>query len=63
MHREFVKTGLIPKELGRHFDLLFGSRIEGDYADFTTFKANKVVGWLEQTQAFIKHIEGLISKI
>ena len=63
MHREFVKTGLIPKELGRHFDLLFGSRIEGDYEDFTTFKADEVVGWLEQTQAFIKHIEGLISKI
>lgn len=63
MHREFVKTGLIPKELGRHFDMLFGSRMEGDYADFTTFKADEVVGWLEQTQAFIKHIEGLISKI
>jgi uncharacterized protein (UPF0332 family) len=63
MHREFVKTGLIPKELGRHFDLLFGSRMEGDYADFTTFKADEVVGWLEQTQAFVKHIEGLISKL
>ncbi len=62
MHREFVKTG-IPKELGRHFDMLFGSRIEGDYADLTTFEADEVVGWLEQTQAFIKHIEGLISKI
>ena len=34
MHREFVKTGLIPKELGKHFDLLFDSRLEGDYGDF-----------------------------
>ncbi|MFZ2147375.1 MAG: HEPN domain-containing protein [Sedimentisphaerales bacterium] len=63
MHRELVKTGLIPKELGRHFDMLFDSRLEGDYADFTSFKADEVVGWLEQTQAFIKHIEGLISKL
>ncbi len=31
MHQEFVKTGLIPKELGKHFDLLFDSRLEGDY--------------------------------
>jgi len=37
--------------------------MEGDYADFTTFKADEVVGWLEQTQAFVKHIEGLISKL
>ena len=63
MHREFVKTGLIPKELGRHFYLLFDSRLEGDYADFTNFKADEVVGWMEQAQAFVKHIEGLISKI
>ena len=63
MHREFVKTGLIPKDLSRHFDVLFDSRLEGDYADFIRFKADEVAGWLERTQAFVKHIEGLISKL
>lgn len=63
MHREFVKTGLIPKDLSRHFNVLFDSRLEGDYADFIRFKAEDVAGWLEQTQAFIKHIEELISKL
>ena len=63
MHREFVKTGLIPKELGKHFDLLFDSRMEGDYADFARFKADEVGVWLEKTQKFIIHIEGLISKL
>ncbi len=63
MHREFVKTGLIPKDLSRHFDVLFDSRLEGDYADFIRFKAEDVACWLEQTQAFIKHIEELISKL
>jgi len=63
LHREFVKTGLIPKELGDHFDLLFDNRLKGDYADFIRFKAEDVAGWLEQTQAFFKHIEGLISKL
>jgi uncharacterized protein (UPF0332 family) len=29
-HREFVKAGLISQEWGRHFDLLFSSRQEGD---------------------------------
>ncbi len=63
MHREFVKPGLIPKDLSRHFDVLFDSRLEGDYADFVRFKAEDVAGWLEQTKAFVKHIEGLISKL
>lgn len=63
MHREFVKTNLIPKELGGHFDLLFDSRLKGDYADFARFKADDVSGWLEQTQAFVRHIEGLITKL
>ncbi len=63
MHREFVKTGLIPKNLGTHFDLLFDNRHKGDYADFIRFKAEDVVGWLEKTQEFVKYIEGLISKL
>jgi uncharacterized protein (UPF0332 family) len=63
MHRELVKTGLIPKYLSRHFDVLFASRLEGDYADFVRFKAEEVAGWLERTQAFVKYIEELISKL
>lgn len=53
MHRELVKTGLIPKELGKHFDLLFNNRLKGDYADFARFKAEDVSDWLEGTQKFI----------
>lgn len=63
MHREFVKTGLIPKELGKHFDLLFDSRLEGDYADFARFKTEDVTGWLEDTQKFIAHAESLVPKL
>jgi len=63
MHRELVKTGLIPKELGGHFDILFDSRLKGDYADFATFDADDVSGWLEGTQQFVDHAERLIPKL
>jgi len=63
MHREFIKTGLIPKELGKHFDLLFNNRLKGDYADFARFKADDVSGWLEPTQKFVAHAEALIPKL
>jgi len=63
LHKEFVKTGSIPNELGKHFDLLFSSRQEGDYADLVLFKAEEVAGWLVQTQTFISHVETLISNL
>jgi uncharacterized protein (UPF0332 family) len=63
MHREFVKTGLIPKELGKHFDMLFDSRLEGDYADLVRFKADDVSSWLEETEKFVTHAESLIPKL
>lgn len=63
MHRELVKTGLIPKELGKHFDLLFDSRLKGDYVDFAMFKADDVGGWLENTQKFISHVDTVLREL
>ncbi len=60
MHREFVKTGLMPPEMGDHFDLLFDNRLKGDYADFIRFKAEQVAGWLKPTEEFVDHIDRLI---
>jgi len=63
MHRELVNTGLIPKELGKHFDLLFNNRMKGDYGDFVKFQADTVKSWLEPTREFVSHIDKLISKL
>jgi uncharacterized protein (UPF0332 family) len=63
LHREFIKTGLIPKDLGAHFDLLFDNRLKGDYEDLICFKAEDVAGWLKPTKEFIDHIDRLIRAI
>jgi len=63
LHREFVKTGLIPKNMGTHFDLLFDNRHKGDYEDFVKFNAEDVAGWLKPTVEFIDHIDRLIQAI
>jgi len=60
LHRDYVKTGLVPVEMGRHFDLLFDSRQESDYADFVTFKKDEIEPWLTKTKLFVAHIEKLI---
>ena len=63
LHRDFVKTGLIPAPLGRHFDRLFSTRQEGDDADFVVFQADEVRPWLEETTAFVDFVDGLIARI
>ena len=63
LHRDFVKTGLIPTELGRHFDRLFSNRQEGDYADFVVFKADEVEPWMTESKAFVDYVESLIGRI
>lgn len=63
LHRDFVKTGLIPTELGRHFDRLFSSRQEGDYADFVVFNADEIRPWLDESKAFVDYVEDLIARL
>ena len=63
LHREFVKKGLMPKDLGTHFDLLFDNRHKGDYEDFVKFEAEDVAGWLKPTDEFVDHIDQLIQTI
>ena len=63
LHREFVKTGVLPKELGTHFDLLFDNRHKGDYEDFIRFKAEDVASWLKPTEEFVSFIDRLLETV
>jgi len=58
----FIKTGLIPKEYGKFYSLLFEFRQKGDYIDFVEFERPKVKAWLSQAGKFIKIIEKVIGK-
>jgi uncharacterized protein (UPF0332 family) len=40
LHRDYVKSGQVSKEMGDHFDLLFDNRQRGDYEDLVVFDAN-----------------------
>ena len=62
LHKDFVRTGGIPVEHGQFFDLLFNSRQKGDYSDLVVFESEQVTGWLQQTEAFVKHVSELISQ-
>jgi uncharacterized protein (UPF0332 family) len=55
-NRNYVRTGVIPRDLARLYNDLFERRQESDYADFVRFQADQVRPWIPQTEAFIAHI-------
>jgi uncharacterized protein len=62
-HKDFVKPGTIPVEHGKHFDMLFNSRQEGDYGDFVVFNADDVAHWLTKTSDLVRVIKKIIPEL
>ena len=60
LHRDDVKSGRIPQGMGEHFDVLFDSRQESDYADLVVFEPEDIRSWVERTERFIGHIAELV---
>lgn len=62
-HKDFVKPGTIPIEHGKHFDILFNSRQEGDYGDFVIFNADDVAHWQAKTNCLIVCVKKIILEV
>ncbi|HBG26370.1 MAG: hypothetical protein A2Y10_11425 [Planctomycetes bacterium GWF2_41_51] len=60
LHKDYVKTGLLSKEMGKHFDLLFQSRQTSDYVDNAVFEPEEVKNWLEKTRLFVEEIQKIL---
>lgn len=56
----FIKTGTIPKELGKFYTEIFDLRHTGDYDDFIDFTKDDVVTAKTPAKQLIEKIEGLL---
>jgi len=61
-NRHFVKTGLIPVELGKFYSRLFDTRTESDYADLVTIDLKEIQDNLKTAEIFIPAVKSLIKK-
>lgn len=59
----FVKTGLISKNSGKFFTLIYDMRQTGDYDDYTDYTAEVVNSLIEPTQKLIKEVGSLLGQI
>lgn len=55
----FVKTGLVPIEMGKLFSILFDMRLTGDYSDRFDLTEEDVVPNIQPTQDFIIKVTNL----
>lgn len=62
LHRDYVKSGRVPQEMGKHPDLLFNSRQESDYADLVTFEPEEIHSWMERTKRFVQCIVQVVEQ-
>lgn len=61
-HKEFVKPGVVAKELGQLYDRFFDNRQKGDYADLVRFDLHDVASWYGEAEEFVRSIEAILRK-
>ena len=59
-NREFVKTGIFPKEFGRLFNAAFEYRQKFDYVDLITPESGLISEYLAKAEIFIDKLSGFI---
>ena len=60
-NQHFVKTGVVQKELGDIFQMMFSRRQDGDYDDSKQVSDADVLRLLPECQRFVQEIERIIS--
>jgi uncharacterized protein (UPF0332 family) len=60
LNQQFVKPGIISKELGMLYGDLFDLRQKGDYGDFVDFNEGHVIPMIPKVEEFLHQLEVLI---
>lgn len=62
LHREFIKTGVIPIEYGKLYDALLLDQEEADYLAFVDFDPEVIKDELNQTEKFVSLFEKVLDE-
>ncbi|OKH18767.1 HEPN domain-containing protein [[Limnothrix rosea] IAM M-220] len=60
-NKNYVKTGIISKDLARLYNDLFERRHEADYADFVDFDESETIPLLHKTRVFLNEVSKTIA--
>jgi len=62
-NKEFIKTGLLPIELGKFYNNTFEFRQKFDYVDFSIPESAVISDYIQKARSFISQVEAYIQKI
>jgi len=60
-NKEFIKSGILPKELGRLFNAVFEYRQKFDYVDLLMPEEELISDYITEAQRFIDQISSFLS--
>ena len=63
LHRDFIRTQKIDSFWGKHYDWLFDNRHKADYRPLIQFDADQVKEIVEESEAFVKEMTGLLNRL
>ena len=63
LHRDFIRTKKIDRSWGKHYDWLFDNRHKADYRPLIQFHADQVKEIVEESEAFVKEMAGLLNRL
>ena len=58
--QHFVLTGIVPKDMGKFYRVIFDKRSAGDYEDFITHDLETAEAFFPQTEEFVNQIKILV---
>lgn len=59
-NKNYVRPGIVQKELAKIYNDLFERRQESDYVDFVNFQELQVLPWISRAEEFVKRIINII---
>ena len=62
LHRDLIRVGKINAFWGKHYDWLFDNRQKADYRPLVQFDRDQVQEIIDQTSAFLREMERLLSE-
>jgi len=63
LYRDFIRTKKIDSFWGKHYDWLFDNWHKADYRPLIQFDADQVKEIVEESEAFVKEMAGLLNRL
>jgi len=63
LHRDFIRSKKIDSSWGKHYDWLFDNRHKADYRPLIQFDADQVQEIVEESEAFVNEMTGLLNRL